>query len=50
MTGREGLTGGLVKMVTQAKFNPNLKSSWFTSVMQIINNLTMITVILPARR
>jgi ABC-2 type transport system permease protein len=46
MTGREGLTGGLVKMVTHAKFNPNLKSSWFTAVMQIINNLTMITVIL----
>lgn len=46
MTGREGLMGGLVKMVTHAKFNPNLKSSWFTAVMQIINNLTMITVIL----
>ena len=46
MTGREGLTGAPVKMVTHAKFNPNLKSSWFTSVMQIISNLTMITVIL----
>jgi ABC-2 type transport system permease protein len=44
--GREGLTGAPVKMVTRAKFNPNLKSSWFTSVMQVINNLTMITVIL----
>jgi ABC-2 type transport system permease protein len=33
-------------VVIQAKFNPNLKSSWFTSVMQIISNLTMITVIL----
>ncbi len=33
-------------MVTKAKFNPNLKSSWFTSVMQIISNLTMITVML----
>jgi ABC-2 type transport system permease protein len=46
ITGREGLMGGSVKMVTHAKFNPNLKSSWFTAVMQIINNLTMITVIL----
>ena len=46
ITGREGSMGGLVKMVTHAKFNPNLKSSWFTAVMQIINNLTMITVIL----
>src|SRR5678815_2321244 len=33
-------------MITRVKFNPNLKSSWFTSVMQIISNLTMITVIL----
>jgi ABC-2 type transport system permease protein len=46
ITGREGLMGVPVRMVTHAKFNPNLKSSWFTSVMQVINNLTMITVIL----
>jgi ABC-2 type transport system permease protein len=44
--GREGLTGAPGKMVTRAKFNPNLKDLWFTSVMQVINNLTMITVIL----
>src|SRR6478609_1888694 len=46
VTGREGLMGVPVKIVTRAKFNPNLKSSWFSSVMQIINNLTMLTVIL----
>jgi ABC-2 type transport system permease protein len=46
ITGREGGIAGLTKVVIQAKFNPNLKSSWFTSVMQIISNLTMITVIL----
>src|SRR6476620_9804417 len=46
VTGREGLMGAPVKMVTRAKFNPNLKSSWFSSVMQVINNLTMLTVIL----
>jgi ABC-2 type transport system permease protein len=46
ITGREGLSGEPVKMVTRVKFNPNLKSAWFTSVMQIINNLTMLTVIL----
>ena len=33
-------------MVTRVKFNPNLKSAWFTSVMQIINNITMLAVIL----
>jgi ABC-2 type transport system permease protein len=46
ITGREGLLGAPVKMVTRAKFNPNFNSSWFTSVMQIINNLTMLAVIL----
>jgi ABC-2 type transport system permease protein len=46
ITKREGMPGPPVKMVTRVKFNPNLKSSWFTSVMQIISNLTMITVIL----
>ena len=46
IAGREGGVGIPVKVVIQAKFNPNLKSSWFTSVMQIISNLTMITVML----
>ncbi len=46
ITGREGLSGAPARAVTRVKFNPNLKSSWFTSVMQIISNLTMITVIL----
>jgi ABC-2 type transport system permease protein len=46
ITGREGWSGSPFKMVTHARFNPNLRSSWFTSVMQIINNLTMLTVIL----
>src|SRR5215813_1759576 len=46
IAGREGLIGAPVNVVTRAKFNPNLNSSWFTSVMQIINNLTMLAVIL----
>ena len=46
ITGREGLIGVPVKFVTNAKFNPNFKSSWFTSVMQVISNLTMLTVLL----
>jgi ABC-2 type transport system permease protein len=46
VSGREGLSGAPVRVVTRAKFNPNFSTSWFTSVMQIINNLTMITVIL----
>ncbi|GJE71306.1 Inner membrane transport permease YhhJ [Methylorubrum podarium] len=35
-----------VQVVTRAKFNPNLQTSWFTSVMQVINNITLLTVIL----
>jgi ABC-2 type transport system permease protein len=46
ITGREGLVGTPVKWVIRAKFNPNFNSSWFTAVMQIINNLTMLAVIL----
>ncbi|MGA0596327.1 ABC transporter permease [Enterovirga sp. CN4-39] len=38
--------GAPVRVVTRAKFNPNLQSSWFTSVMQVINNITLLTVIL----
>ena len=35
-----------VNFVTRIMFNPNLQSHWFTSVMQIINNITMLSVIL----
>jgi len=43
---REGAVAMPVKTVTKVKFNPNSTSSWFTAVMQIISNLTMITVML----
>lgn len=35
-----------VDFVIRVMFNPNLQSHWFTSVMQIINNITMLSVIL----
>ncbi|WP_454684237.1 ABC transporter permease [Ancylobacter moscoviensis] len=35
-----------VNVVIHAMFNPNLNSAWFTSVMQLINNVTMLAVIL----
>jgi ABC-2 type transport system permease protein len=35
-----------VDFVVRVNFNPNLKSHWFTSVMQIINNITMLSIIL----
>jgi len=33
-------------VVVRAKFNPNLKESWFMSVMQLINNITLLAMIL----
>jgi len=44
--GRETALTTPVDVVIRAKFNPNLYSSWFTSVMQVINYVTMLTVIL----
>ena len=35
-----------VNVVVHALFNPNLQSAWFTAVMQVINNVTMLAVIL----
>ena len=35
-----------VNFAVRAMFNPNLKSEWFNSVMQVINNITMLSVIL----
>ena len=44
--GREGTPSTPVNVVIRAMFNPNLYSSWFSSVMQVVNNVTMLTVIL----
>jgi len=35
-----------VNFVTRVVFNPNLQSHWFTSVMQVIANITMLSVLL----
>jgi ABC-2 type transport system permease protein len=35
-----------VELVTRARFNPTLTQAWFGSVMEIINNVTMLSVIL----
>lgn len=35
-----------VRLVTRAKFNPNLTETWFLGVSQIINNITMLAIIL----
>lgn len=46
LTGTEAAVPTPVSVVISAKFNPNLYTSWFSSVMQVINNITMLAVIL----
>ena len=42
----EGTATAPATLIVRSKFNPNLDTSWFTSVMQIVNNLTILAVIL----
>lgn len=35
-----------VNLVMHARFNPNLEESWFGALMEIINNVTMLSIIL----
>ena len=42
----EGSPSGPMTLAIRAKFNPNLESSWFMAVMQIVNNVTMLSLIL----
>ncbi|TNJ40789.1 ABC transporter permease [Phaeobacter sp. B1627] len=46
ITGDDGSESGLIDLVVTAQFNPNLQSIWFTSVMQIINNVTILAILL----
>ena len=46
LTGREMALPAPVNVVIRTKFNPNLYASWFSSVMQVVNNITMLAVIL----
>lgn len=42
----EGGTALPVRISVRAKFNANLESSWFMAVMQIVSNITMLSLIL----
>ena len=47
ISGREGGSGGSpINLVVRARFNPNLKTSWFSAMTQVINQITLLTVIL----
>ncbi len=42
----EGVPLPLVSLVVHIAFNPNVTTAWFTSVMGIINNVTMLAIIM----
>jgi ABC-2 type transport system permease protein len=46
IAGREGLNSFPINLVVCAKFNPNLKTAWFSAMTQVINQITLLTVIL----
>lgn len=41
-----GSTPPPVELVLRARFNPNLEHSWFGALMEIINNITMLSIVL----
>ena len=44
---REGSGSGVpIDLVARAEFNPNLKTAWFSAMTQVINQITLLTVIL----
>ena len=44
--GREGAAAMPINLVMRARFNPNGDSEWFMSVMQVVNNITILSIIL----
>jgi hypothetical protein len=42
---REGSREAPVNLVIRSMFNPNMRPSWFNSVVQVINSLTILAVI-----
>jgi len=46
LSHKEGVPLSTVNLDVRIAFNPNLTTAWFTSVMGIINNVTMLAIIL----
>lgn len=45
LTGAPG-TDPAVTLALRTRFNPNLQSSWFMALMQVINNITLLAIVL----
>ncbi|WP_036262474.1 ABC transporter permease [Methylocapsa aurea] len=46
IAGKEGARATPINLVLRAAFNPNLKTAWFSAMTQVINQITLLTVIL----
>lgn len=46
LTGKRDSTTLSIQLVTRVRFNPNLTGFWFGGVMEVINNINMLTIIL----
>jgi ABC-2 type transport system permease protein len=46
ITERGGSRIDPINLVVRARFNPNLKTAWFSAMTQVINQITLLTVIL----
>lgn len=46
VTGTQRTADPPIRLVTHVRFNPNLTGFWFGGVMEVINNVTMLTIIL----
>jgi ABC-2 type transport system permease protein len=45
-SGRDASVAAPINLVVRAAFNPNLKTSWFSAMTQVVNQITMLTIIL----
>lgn len=46
LTGTRRTSESLIRLAPRVSFNPNLTGYWFGGVMEVINNVTMLTIIL----
>ena len=46
ISGRDASKAVPINLVVRAAFNPNLKTAWFSAMTQVINQITLLTVIL----
>lgn len=42
----DGAAPDAVRLVVRSRFNPNLASSWFEGVMEVVNNITLLAILL----